>query len=67
MEKAAEVLILAIAVLPVVRVCCSRAFLLKLRAFPKIGVQLFVFFAVYAAIVMAAGLYSPWALRILAG
>lgn len=67
MEKAAEVLILAIAVLPVVRVCCSRAFLLKLRTFPKIGVQLFVSFAVYAAIVSAAVLYFPWTLRILAG
>ena len=67
MEKATEVFILVIALLPVVRVCCSRAFLLKLRAFPKIGVQLFVFFAVYAAIVTAAALYSPWALRILAG
>jgi hypothetical protein len=30
-------------------------------------VQLFVFLAVYAAIVTAAELYSPWALRILAG
>ena len=29
--------------------------------------QLFVFLAVYAAIVTAAELYSPWALRILAG
>jgi cytochrome P450 len=67
MEKAAEVLILAIAVLPVGRVCCSRAFLLKLRAFPKIGVQLFLFFALYAAVVSAAVLYSLWALRILAG
>jgi cytochrome P450 len=66
MEKAAEVLILAIAVLAVMRVCCSRAFLLKLRAFPKIGVQLFLFFAVYAAIVTTAALYSPWALRFVA-
>jgi cytochrome P450 len=67
MEKAAEVFILAIPVLPVVRVCCSRAFLLKLRAFPNICVQLFVFFAGYAAIVTAAVVYSPSALRILAG
>jgi hypothetical protein len=44
-----------IALLPVVARLLLRAFLLKLRAFPKIGVQLFVFLAVYAAIVTAAG------------
>ena len=67
MEKAAEVLILAIPVLQVMRVCCLRAFLRKLRAFPSICVQLFVFFVWYAAMVMAAVLYSPSALHILAG
>ena len=67
MEKAAEVLVLAIPVLLVMRVCCLRSFLLKLRAFPNICVRLLAFFVSYAAIVTSAVLYSPSALRILAG
>jgi hypothetical protein len=67
MERVIEALILLVAVVPVARVCCARPFLLKLRAIPNLAARLIATFIVYLLIVGAAMIYSPMALRILAG
>ena len=63
MEKATEAFILVIALLPVVARLLLAGISPQAARISEDRRAVFVFLAVYAAIVTAAELYSPWALR----
>ncbi|MGH7179947.1 MAG: cytochrome P450 [Tepidisphaeraceae bacterium] len=62
----AEIVLLALIVWPVGRVCATKAFLRKVRTFPAVGSSLIAFFTIYVALVLMGAAYFPGVLRWLA-
>nr|MBA3570379.1 hypothetical protein [Pyrinomonadaceae bacterium] len=66
MESILELLVLVVAMWPVLRLCASRAFLRKLRAFPGVAAALTSLLALYGFLIVYLALYSPTYLRLIA-
>jgi len=65
-ESILELLVLVVAMWPVLRLCASRAFLRKLRAFPGVAAALTRLLALYGFLIVYLALYSPTYLRLIA-